>query len=120
MHTLDLDEQMLAAILQLALDDETAAVVTWAAQPLDGGFSGAAVYRVQGRAQLADQLKSWSFILKILSPATGGQAPTDFDYWQREALLYRQIWLHPTVLPLLTWAMTRGGSGWKIWERQPR
>lgn len=89
MHTLDLDEQMLAAILQLALDDETATVVTWTAQPLDGGFSGAAVYRVQGRAQLVHQLTPWSFILKILSPATGGQAPTDFDYWQREALLYQ-------------------------------
>lgn len=84
-----LDAFMLATILQLAFDDKPASVLTWAAQPLDGGFSGSAVYRVQGQAQFAKQRASWSFILKILSPATGGQAPTDFDYWQREALLYQ-------------------------------
>lgn len=84
-----LDESMLATILQLAFDDKTATVMTWYAQPLDGGFSGSAVYRVQGEAQVGKQRTSWSFILKILSPTTGGQAPTDFDYWQREALLYQ-------------------------------
>lgn len=88
MHTLDLDERIVTAVVQLALGDERVTVVTWQAQPLEGGFSGAAVYRVQGQAQVATQQTAWSLILKILSPATGGQAPTDFDYWQREALLY--------------------------------
>ena len=89
MDTLKLDEAILATIVQLALDDKRALVVTWAAQPLDGGFSGSAVYRVQGQAQLANQRVAWSLILKVISPTTGGQATTAFDYWQREALLYQ-------------------------------
>lgn len=89
MQTLDLDARMLTTIVQLAVDDATATVVTWTVQPLDGGFSGSAVYRVHGQAQLADRRAAWSLILKEISPATGGQAPTDFDYWQREALLYQ-------------------------------
>lgn len=89
MDTLKLDEDILAAVVQLALDDARVTVVTWATQPLDGGFSGSAVYRVHGQAQLANQRITWSLILKVLSPATGGQEPTAFDYWQREALLYQ-------------------------------
>lgn len=84
-----LDAATLTPIVRRLLQDATATVVTWTDEPLDGGFSGSAVYRVHGQAQLADRPAAWPLILKEISPATGGQAPTNFDYWQREALLYQ-------------------------------
>lgn len=84
-----LNPAALTAIVRQALQDGTAAVLDWSYQPLDGGFSGSAVYRIQGRAQTSHGTQPWSIILKVISPATGGQAPSDFDYWKREALLYQ-------------------------------
>ncbi|MBX3012319.1 MAG: phosphotransferase [Caldilineaceae bacterium] len=84
-----LDAECLQPVVQQALAVEKATLVDWSAQPLEGGFSGSAVYRLQGQAQLGEEHKPWSLILKVISPANGGAQPTDFDYWQREALLYQ-------------------------------
>lgn len=79
----------LRPLVRSALDDETATVVDWFYQPLAGGFSGSAVYRFQGQAQTSSGVTGWSLILKVINPASGGSAPADFDYWQREMLLYQ-------------------------------
>jgi len=96
-----LDPTALTAIVRQALQDGTAAVPDWSYQPLDGGFSGSAVYRVQGQAQTTHNTQPWSLILKVISPATGGQAPRDFDYWKREALLYQSDLLADLPIDLL-------------------
>lgn len=83
------NQAMLAPIIQRALADETATLVDWSYQSLEGGFSGSALYRFQGQAQIDKRVAGWSLILKVISPAIGGQAPSDFDYWKREALLYQ-------------------------------
>jgi len=82
-------QKTLMPLVRCALADETATVVDWSHQSLEGGFSGSAVYRFQGQAQTADGIKPWSLILKVISPAAGWAAPADFDYWKREMLLYQ-------------------------------
>ena len=87
------NQATLTPLVCQALQDETAAVIDWSHQPLEGGFSGAGVHRFQGQAQTTDGNKPWSLILKVVSPDTGGPAPTDFDYWKREGLLYQSALL---------------------------
>lgn len=82
-------EAVLTPLLRQLLEDETASVVDWLYQPVDGGFSGSAVYRFEGHAHTKNENKSWSLILKVLSPANRGQKPEDFEYWKREALVYQ-------------------------------
>ncbi|MEZ4865706.1 MAG: phosphotransferase [Caldilineaceae bacterium] len=100
LQTIDLAR--LTGLVQCVLDDEMATITNWSHQALDGGFSGSAVHRVQGQAQTAKGRQSWSLILKVISAAGGGQAPTDFDYWQREALLYQSGLLAALPTDLIT------------------
>lgn len=80
---------ILQPIVRCALEDETAAVIDWSVQALDGGFSGSTVQRVQGQAQTTNGIQSWSLICKIISPQTGSAQSTAWDYWQRDALVYQ-------------------------------
>lgn len=58
-------------------------------QPLEGGFSGSPLYRVQGQANTNDGIRPWSLILKVIQPTTGSQEPWQRDYWKRELLVYQ-------------------------------
>ncbi len=79
------------------LKDETATIIDWSCQPLEGGFSGSAVHRFQGHAQTATGPKPWSLVRKEFSPAQGDQHPTAYDYWKREVLFYQSAL--PETLP---------------------
>lgn len=88
-HIESIDQATLNPVVRQVLAEETATVINWTHEALTGGFSGAGVYRIAGRAQTGAGSREWSLILKILSPAQGGLSPADFNYWQREALLYQ-------------------------------
>jgi hypothetical protein len=91
-------EQQLAAIDQATLKplicnllhETDVGVVSWHNQPVDGGFGHAyGVYRFQGEAQVEDETCSWSLILKVVGPDSGGREPSAWNYWKREALVYQ-------------------------------
>ncbi len=88
-HELKLDETMLTPLVRDLLANTQAHLLDWSAQPLEGGFSGAAIYRIQGHAQTAGDTQPWSLILKVITPALGSPEPTAWDYWKREVLVYQ-------------------------------
>lgn len=47
------DKTLLTPIVREALHDKSAVLLDWSQQTIEGGFSGAPVYRFQGRAQTA-------------------------------------------------------------------
>lgn len=71
------------------LAEEPIALSNCAVQPVEGGFSGSPLYRVQGRATTRAGVKPWSLILKVIQPTTGSQEPWQRDYWKRELLVYQ-------------------------------
>ncbi|MCB0083595.1 MAG: phosphotransferase [Caldilineaceae bacterium] len=101
-HIESIDQSQLNSAVRQVLADDSAMVRNWTHQPLHGGFSGAAVHRIAGQAQTSAGNRPWSLILKIISPAHGGQAATDYDYWQRESLLYQSGLLADLPDDLLT------------------
>ena len=88
-HELKLDEATLTPLVRAVLTNVQAHLLDWSVQPLEGGFSGAAVYRIHGHAQTADGRQPWSLIVKVITPALGSQEPTAWDYWKREVLVYQ-------------------------------
>lgn len=85
------DQALLTPLVQRALASETARLLDWSYAPIEGGFSATyGIYRFQGQAQVADQIKPWSLILKATGAAAGGShEPTAVDYWKREVLVYQ-------------------------------
>ncbi len=79
----------LTPLVRRLLEDESATVIDWTDQPLEGGFSGSAVHRFQGQAQTATGNRPWSLVRKEFSLAAGNQQPADYDYWKREILFYQ-------------------------------
>ncbi len=110
---------ILQPAIQQALADETATVLNWLVQVLDGGFSGSTVQRWQGQAQTATGVQSWSLIRKVISPQTGSAQPTAWDYWQREALVYQSGVLADLpadlVAPRCFSITAQPGEEWWLW-----
>jgi len=71
------------------LADEAVMLYDCSAQPLEGGFSGSPLYRVQGQANTSTGVRPWSLILKVIQPTTGSREPWQRDYWKREVLVYQ-------------------------------
>jgi len=84
-----LEPSTLAPLVGRLLDYEGVTLYDCSAQPLEGGFSGSPLYRVQGQANTRDGVKPWSLILKVIQPTTGSQEPWQRDYWKRELLIYQ-------------------------------
>ncbi|MCB0185106.1 MAG: aminoglycoside phosphotransferase family protein, partial [Caldilineaceae bacterium] len=84
-----IDHTTLTPLVRQALHDDTATVADWTVEPLVGGFSGSAVHRFQGQAQTTRGRRSWSLVRKECTPANGALAPTAYDYWKRDVLLYQ-------------------------------
>lgn len=79
----------LIPLVRQAVQDEAATLLDWSRHPLEGGFSGSAVYRFQGQARTASGDRPWSLVCKEFSPDNGSQEPTAYDFWKREVLLYQ-------------------------------
>jgi hypothetical protein len=99
MNPVDIAQETLTEIVQVALAAPAVRVTTWQMRPLvhrvinrvTGG-----VYRVAGTAQDHQQSFTWSLVLKVLhcpdhDPASDFNAsavPMHWNYWRREALVY--------------------------------
>lgn len=66
-----LDLSTLTPLVGRLLAAEQVALSDCSAQPLEGGFSGSLLYRVQGQATTRAGVKPWSLILKVIQPTTG-------------------------------------------------
>ena len=129
---LTLTTQRVIPIVRAISANSTSTVLTVETEPLTGGTGeGLGLYRVSGTARVKHIVTAWSVVLKILSPATSGQAMTGashsfgiakknqirrsaqcqkcgthpamtaWNYWRREAHIYESGLL--TTLPgLLT------------------
>ena len=90
-----LDQVRLTPLVRSALENDAAEVVDWNYQAVMGGLTQAAgvsygVYRFKGTAQILDKRVPWSLILKAIGGALkGGQDPSDWSYWKREALVFQ-------------------------------
>jgi hypothetical protein len=84
-----LEPSTLTPLVSRLLADEEVALSDCAVQPLEGGFSGSPLYRVQGQANTNAGVRPWSLILKVIQPTTGSQEPWQRDYWKRELLIYQ-------------------------------
>ncbi len=67
---------------------DSAEVVDWEIRPLTGGFGSTGVYRVSGHARMATGVLPWQVVLKTLRRDPVHDHAGDWNYWQREALLY--------------------------------
>lgn len=85
-----LDPERLAPIVRQVLDDEGAAVESWDVEPLTGGFSQAAAFRVFGQAAVGSLRLPWSVFLKQIKAPEEYAPGKDGDGWRREALLYEE------------------------------
>jgi len=115
------DQTVLTPLVRRALDNENAVLIDWHYTPIEGGFGALhGVYRWWGTAQSAGATRTWSLIFKATgAPATGNQAPSALDYWQREALVYRAGLLDDLraglVAPRCFAVVEQPGEGVWIW-----
>lgn len=81
-----------------ALGSHEVEVDAWECRALHGGLGVASVgiYRVGGKARLADVPVPWSLVLKVISPPTPDKPTAQMElnerhllYWRREALAYQ-------------------------------
>ncbi len=92
-----MDAEMLTEMVRKALGLPTLRVDEWRCTSLVGHISNPAtggIYRVRGSSRHNDELKPWSFILKIVhlaedAPQGWGTDLLHFGYWKREALAYQ-------------------------------
>lgn len=84
-----LEPSTLTPVVGRLLAAEPIALSDCAVQPLEGGFSGSPLYRVQGEANTSAGVRPWSLILKVIQPTTGSQELWQRNYWKRELLVYQ-------------------------------
>lgn len=84
-----LEPSILTPLVGRLLADEQVVLSACAVQPLEGGFSGSPLYRVQGQANTRAGVRDWSLILKVIQPTTGSQELWQRNYWKRELLVYQ-------------------------------
>lgn len=95
---LTLTTQTMTEVVCAIFADPNSTVLTVETHPLTGGTGeGLGLYRVTGTAHVNHLVTVWSVVLKILSPAVSGQAPSAWNYWRREAHVYESGLL--TTLP---------------------
>lgn len=99
-----IDETRLRPLVRRALQRDTAEILSWNRQQINGGIGGGlggtAIYLFEGQAQDGDQQIPWSLILKVLE-ARKEEAPESSHYWKREAEAYRSGWLESLPGPLV-------------------
>ena len=93
-----IDSATLTPLVRQALGDETAEVTGWDAQQVHGGGQiRSGIYRFSGKGRSQGATVSWSLILKVIRPRSGGDDlshwghddPSHFGYWKREILAYQ-------------------------------
>lgn len=92
---------ILTDLVRASLEHNRVNVIDWSYVPIEWGAINpvtAGLYRFFGTAREGEQRFSWSLVLKIIrwvdfsgSPLERGylNEPTDWNYWKREALVFR-------------------------------
>jgi hypothetical protein len=88
LHTLE--RSAITPLVRRATHSPTVEVSDWSVYPIhSGGGEGLGVYRFVGTGEDRGQQVGWSLILKAFGvPAEGGEEG-DWNYWRREAMVYR-------------------------------
>jgi hypothetical protein len=88
--SIQLDLAYLSGLVRTALGNSRLVVRSWQARRLHGGFQlNSSVFRLQGDALEAENLLSWSLVIKTIRPDPDHLSPQDYRYWKREALAYQ-------------------------------
>src|SRR5919109_2170056 len=86
---MQIDPAILKPVVQRALGTRRAQIADWSVmQIFAGAGQGLGVFRVTGRAQIAQEPRAWSVILKVLPSATR-RSSRAWSHPAREALAYR-------------------------------
>ncbi|HRW08046.1 MAG TPA: phosphotransferase [Caldilineaceae bacterium] len=95
--------QTITPLIRVHFADPASTVTSTQTDPLIGGTGeGLGRYRVSGKARVQSKEADWSFVLKVLSPISGGTTITDWNYWRREAHVYESDLLTTLPGPLQT------------------
>jgi hypothetical protein len=79
----------LTPVVRRALGDMAAEIAAWRCAQLGGGYTApGCLWRFAGTARTGADEVPWSVVLKVVHPTVGAAAPTDWNYWKREALVY--------------------------------
>jgi hypothetical protein len=85
-----IDATTLTPLVQRALDQPTATVLTWTYETIHGGLgTGTVIYRFAGQARVQTAHLPWSLILKVLRHDPSRSDAAHPDWWGREAAAYR-------------------------------
>jgi Phosphotransferase enzyme family len=85
---MELDASVLSSVVERALGATGPKLTGWSAEPIFAGDGqGLGVFRVTGRARVADETRAWSVILKVL-PAVAPGLASAWSHPVREALAY--------------------------------
>ena len=84
------DEATLAPLVRRALGSETVEVIDWACEQLHGGIGvGTAIFRFAGQGRDGGKAAPWSLILKTLCPGEDNTPISAWNYYKREADVFR-------------------------------
>lgn len=81
----------LVSAVRGAFDDPDCQVSTWRTTPLMPGAGSATggILRVNADLEVCGQQQPWSVVLKVLRPNSSASERASWNYWKREACLYR-------------------------------
>jgi hypothetical protein len=93
-----IDDEARLAIVQNALQDSQARLVSWREAAMGGGGSGSELYTVSGEAASGGSVVPWKFILKMFNHEgegwqEGSTDPMAWNFWKREWLVYQAPWI---------------------------
>lgn len=85
----------LTPLVSKVLESGRVEILDWQYETLHGGIGeiyGPGLFRFRGRAIVANQLREWMLILKIIRSDIDyySNAPSAWNYWKREALAYQE------------------------------
>jgi hypothetical protein len=80
----------LEPLVRRVLGNGSVEILDWTVETVVGGLGFfSSLYRFCGTGKDGGEDAKWSLILKVLRSPTGGGYPADWDYWNREPLVYR-------------------------------
>ena len=102
-----IDDAARLAIVQNALQDRQARLVSWREEAMGGGGSGSELYTVSGEAASGGSVVPWKFILKMFNHEgegwqEGSTDPMAWNFWKREWLVYQAPWIRELGEGLVT------------------
>jgi hypothetical protein len=94
-----LDERTLTSLMRRALNNPTIQLEEWSFTKIHADYNPltVGVYRIAGTARADEHIRSWSVVLKMVHALDEIEPfesdwlndPTNFAYWQREALVFQ-------------------------------